>query len=143
MRSAVPIALFHNESLDHLVFEKVALEYLFHVLGLDVDVPDRLRVDDHDRPLAALIQASSLVDPDIGLKPGLDYQVFQSAVDLFASNAGTIASPVSGRAPVDAHENVFSEDRHSVIIRVFPCRCARIPGLSGWEMERRNAKQDS
>jgi hypothetical protein len=139
LRSAVPIAFFHDQSLDHLVVEKVALEDLFDVPGLDMDVPDSLRVDDHDRSLAALIQASSLVDPDIGLKPGLDYQVFQSAVDLFASNAGTITSPVTGRALVDADENMFAKHQHTVIIRVFAGRCARIPGLSGWKLERMNA----
>jgi hypothetical protein len=139
LRSVVAIALFHDETLDHSAFEKVALENLFDILRLDVDVPDTLGIHDHDRPLGALIQASGLVDPDFGLKSGLDHQVFQGAVDLFSSNAGTIAPPVPGRAMVDADKHMFAKNRHGVIIRVFPGRCARIPGLSGWKMERRNA----
>ena len=128
-QSGVPIGLFHEESFDHLVAKKMALEDLFHVRGLDPDVPDAFRVDHHDRPLGTLVQTTGLIDTNFGVKSCFYDQIFQRAVDLFASDADAVTSPVPAGALVDADKNMFAKDFHEAIIRPFFICCAKIPGL--------------
>jgi len=52
------------QPFDWVPSDEVFTNNLLGVLGLNVPVPDSLRVDDHRRAVLALVQAASFVDSD-------------------------------------------------------------------------------
>lgn len=61
------------------------LNDLFNVARVYIAIPNRLRIDDDDWPMLALIQAARFVGPDFVLKTGIFDRVLESSFKFFAS----------------------------------------------------------
>jgi hypothetical protein len=56
--------------LDWTAVDKVFLDDLLGIFGLDVAIPDGLRVDDDGWAMLALVEAAGLVDTNRAAEPG-------------------------------------------------------------------------
>jgi hypothetical protein len=78
----------------------------------DVTIPNRLGIDDHNRPVLALIQTTGFVDADAVGKTGFVNKFLQLDMQLAGAVSGTGAARRASRTMVHANENVMFESWH-------------------------------
>jgi hypothetical protein len=65
--------------------DEMLLNDLFNVARVHIAIPNRLRIDDDDWSMLALIQAARFVSPDFVLKTGIFDRVLEGSFKFFAS----------------------------------------------------------
>ena len=102
----------YQEPLHHIAVFEVRLHDFVNVLLVYIGVPDRLRVDDGNRPGGTTIKATRLVDPDLA-RPGQ-----ASCLDLGFAAVKAGLGALIGTAIFSALALVQAEKNVPLVVRV-------------------------
>lgn len=118
--------------LQHQPFHRLPADYvrrddLIHVVQRNTAIPDRFGIDDHVRPVLALVQTSGLVCAYFAFKAEFGKLLLEARLQFRL--AARIAAParMSRWAYVSAYENVPLKFRHSSTLSNYLCNKPSLP----------------
>jgi hypothetical protein len=82
------------------------------ILGRDRPIPDALGVNDHDRPVLALVEAAGVIGPGGPGDPGLVEFLLEEVAERLTARGIAASTRVVGIASVAADEDLVSERGH-------------------------------
>jgi hypothetical protein len=125
--------LGETKALDRATTDQVLFNDRGGVFGLDMPVPDGVRVDDDCRAVLALVKASGLVNAHPAAKPGSFSQLLQLRVEFALAIGGTRRTRRIGGALIQTDEDVMFKQRQAgFLLEVYASRlsCEAGTGLS-------------
>lgn len=111
-RFGVDALLGQAKSLDGTAGREMLGDDGFGIFGMDIAVPDRIRVDHNRRPVLALVEAPGLVDAHTAGEPRLFGQLLQAGMQLAFSIPGAGGARRLRRANIVADKDVALEPGH-------------------------------
>ena len=102
---------FHGPAADQML-----LNDSIGIVGLDIPVPDGLRVDHHRGTVLALVKAAGLVDADTTAKAGFFGELLEPRVQIAFSIAGAGGPRRIGGTRVVADKDVAFEGGQAVVL---------------------------
>jgi hypothetical protein len=106
-------AIFRNKQApDRLAVHDVGFDDLLYIRGGDAAVPDTVRINDHRRPMFALIEASGHIRPHSLLESAQGEFLFEEELKLGLARWVAATARMSGFALIAADEEMFLELGH-------------------------------